>query len=290
MPSGALKLALRTGRLVLTCVGSRQYGLPTIEASAFPSAAEPHNDALRLKLPSRTLSLLIGRVQQSISADGRANLDGVFVDLEAGVLNFVVVGSHTIAIVRDRETTYPEQLTWQALIPHFALKSVLSLCNEHDEVTLVLDEPTVYAETPDTLVGAVLPREPFVPWRNGVKGLSRTRVANVPAIALSEAVHAIMVARTDRASPIRLWLKKGNLEVALVGEECNASDEIAVDVLDQSDLRTLMQPAYLLDTVRGADANFVLEQDSSGPIIVSTDDYLGLISPISPEAWPGAFD
>jgi len=287
MPEGSLTLEHhQERRLVISCSGSRQYALPTVDPADLPTQQSPHPESRVLKLEARILASLIERVQPSIAAGGRPYLEGVYLDYEDHALNAVVVGAHTIGIVTDKSIEHDG--AWAALLPAVALKTILSLCSRSETVELLHHDPYVFARAGDTLIGSVLPNEPFVPWRNGCEGLSRTPVARVGAGALRNSVQALTVARQTRTSPISLVIKAGRLRVALVGEECDASDEVSVEPLERPELRVLARPEYVLEAIRGADATFQLD-DTGTSIAISTDEYLGVISLVDPSGWPGAF-
>lgn len=287
MPSGAIRLdAKPERRLVVSCAGQRAYGLPTVDAELFPTPNEPTDAASRLQVEARVLASMISRVQSSIDSKDRPNLEGVYLDYQDGTLNAVAVGNHTIGIVSE---SVGHEGPWAALLPRFMLKSVVALCNENKIVTLALDDPLIYIETEDTLIGSLLPRDPFVPWRNGVDSLQRTPVARVPALMLRDSLQAITVARQEQNTPISIVVEGDKMTLALVGEECNAEDQVVVEPLTEPKLRKLVNPTYLMEAVRGADATFSLE-DTGSSIAISTDDYLGIICLVNPEAWPGAFD
>jgi DNA polymerase III sliding clamp (beta) subunit (PCNA family) len=288
MPSGTIKLEAKPERrLVVSCTGQRTYALPTVDVELFPTPNEPSDTASWLGIEARVLASMISRVQPSIASDGRPNLEGVYLDYQDGTLNAVAVGAHTIGIVSEGGVAH--EGNWAALLPQSVLKSALALCNENKIVTLAHDDPMIYIETEDTLIGSLLPRDPFVPWRNGVDSLQRTPVARVSALSLRDSLQAITVARQDRTTPISVVIEDDKMTLALVGEECKAQDQVVVEPLTEPRLRKLVNPTYLLEAVRGADATFSLE-DTGSSIAISTDDYLGIVSLVSPEAWPGAFD
>jgi len=289
MPTGTIKLRVKNEKqLLVSCSGSRQYTLPTIPASTFPRPNEPQESAQRITIPAQALSKLIERVQHSISPDGRPHMDGVFLDYDDGKLSAVAGVAHTISVASWKGGN-PKQEQWQSIVPSFALKAVLGMCSGSKDITLGLDGPVLYYETQDTLIGSLLPRDPFFNWRDGMRGLSRTPVAKVHALDVLDVLKAIAAARQEKTSPVRLVLRQDVLEIALVGEECKAVDRVMVEPLEKTDFRALVNPRYLNDLVKGADGDFTLE-DANGPVLISTNDFLGLVSPINPEAWPGAFD
>jgi hypothetical protein len=165
------------------------------------------------------------------------------------------------------------------------LKSTLDLCSDHSSITLLLDEPHIYAESKDTLVGGILPHGPFSPWRNGLENLSRERVAKVESQPIRESLKAIMVARESPTMAVRLKLEKDLLSIALEGDECQARDQLIVEPLGGPELDLLIRPDYLLQTIRGADSDFYLEMAASN-VVVSNDTFLGIISPVLPAVAP----
>ena len=288
MPAGEIGLCLRDGRLVVTGTGKRKYTLPVIDHADFPQPGEPSAAAVQLVLDSDTLARLITRLAPTVDPVNaeRPQWFGICLEATAGQLLGVTGSGHGLATVRFPLQHQLAAPRWECLLPEFCLSMFLTLCAEHSVVTLVLDHDSLYLETPDTLVGAVLPHEPFMAWHALAEGLARRAVARVHLLDAQAALKALVAASDEKHPVIKVITQNGELHFELAGEKCEASDTIDVESLVTGQQRFAVDVRTLSAALHAVAADFVLELDHPiDPIVLSTDDALVLVMPIDPGRW-----
>ena len=286
MPEGEISLLFAQARLVLKSPTSpRSYGLPAVPGDDYPTPIEPHEGAPRLQVEGKVLHRAISRVQSIIEVSEKLHLYGVRIEADPDRLFSIAMSNHSFAIC----STAIEGLAggWTGLLPASGLRLVLNLCNDNEQLTLISDGPQVYIETDITLVGSLTPSGDYPPWRKLFDGLQRTSRAEVGFAQLQDALKAVMVARADQESPVRLQVQGEQLILSLEKDSCEATDQFAV-VAPNGDYSVLMNPLYLSDITKGAEGDFLLEESDIGPVISTEDGYTALAAMRHDEAPPPA--
>jgi len=275
MPEGKLALKFASGRLVLSGPSTpRGYGLPAMVGADFPTPQEPRSTAAHIELPAAILSRVVRRVQPVIEPRGQPHLAGVRIETEAGTVRAIALSNHAFAICPDQVAGLAEG--WGAFIPWGALKLLVALCDDHEQLTLIDDAPRVFIQSPETLVGGLIPEGNYPPWQNLLQHLDRQPIARVPRLMMQEALRAVTVARDNLASPVRVTIRGAELTVSLEKDDSDASDRLQVEPLGESDYSVLIDPLLLTDVVRGADADFTIAGVAQGPLVATDDGYIAV--------------
>jgi DNA polymerase III sliding clamp (beta) subunit (PCNA family) len=285
LPGEIIHVKVANGKLHVTGDMKRRYTAVVVDPSMFPKIVEPEKDAASISLPGPKLAYLLQRVEHGTDST-RPHGDGIKLrayaqeglavpTLEANTLN-----SYKLCIVKHQQPL-EGSLPFEVFLPTRFLKPLLALADKGDEITLYVGQSMVFAETPDTLLGAMLPRDVLPDLGAMVAQVEPIEeVCEVPTISLREALKAIDAVRAEKTSCVRFRFSGGSLDLDLWGETTNATDTVPVKPKRSEPFESFANPKYVLEHLKGADANCVL-MSSKAPVAFQTDDgYLGFLSPI----------
>lgn len=285
MPQGEIHLTVKGDRLLVTGTGSRKFSLPTVDPQLMPTPAEPAESAPALTLKSSVFASLVSRLKPTIDPKTelhQRHLFGMYLEAEGSVLHAVTGSGHGMSRVQV-QLAQPVRMLWSCIVPEPALNVFSSLCAEHESVKMLLEGPSLFLETPDTLCGVQLPIDKFVPWRPLLESLSRRQVARVHLLDLQEALRGVMAARQDASSAVKVVTQDHKLNIELARSECEATDEIAVESLCDGQQRFVIMPDLFQIALKAVGSDFFLELDGpTDPVVLSSDDFLGIVMPIMP--------
>lgn len=275
MPGGPLKFQIdKQGRLQLKCTGQRQYALPTVPGADFPKNSVPSAEATVIELPVDLLVSSIERVRYAIPPiRDRAQLDGVHVEILSGKLSAVTMCGAMLAVWETAVTAPDAQL----FVPAPVFKPLRLAASKGDEPLRVQVDPTVlFFSRGSVQIAVVLPALGFPPWRALLASLERTVIGRIPALPALDALRAVSTAAPGES--VRLRIIEGGLEISVAKEECEARDVIPIETTEASELDVLVNPVYLIDTIKGANLNFTFERAADQLGVTTEEGFLGFLA------------
>lgn len=275
MPAGPLRCQLdKNNRLQVKCAGSRQYALPTVAGTDFSQPQVPRPDAISIELPPDLLVSALDRVRYAIPAvHDRPQLDGVGIEILEGRLSAVAMCGAMLGIW-EAKTDAPNA---SFFLPLPVFKPLRLVAHGGDEpLNLQIDPQALFVRRHGTQITASLPTTAFPPWRQLLASLECRAIARIPAIPMQDALRAVSTAAPGEA--VRLLITAEGLEVSVVKDECEAHDVVPIEVEAGADeLDVLVNPVYLIDTIKGADSNFVFQR-ATDQLGVVTEDFRGFLA------------
>ena len=274
MPVGRVKVSFDKGwRLTVSCAGARQYTLAGLNGADFPQTPAPDPETVTARLEAGPeLARAVRRVRHAIvNVKDRPFLDGMEISVREGQLSACAMSGPTLALTQcpldQPDTTL------------FMPSQVLTLA-EHQlgtgRVQISQDARTIYLQTEQTLVCAQLPSGSFPPWRAIVESLKPEEICRAPGPLTIDVLRAVAAARTEADAPVHLLVKDNTMEVSVAHEDCSGRDVIPVEATGTIDV--LVNPLYFLETIRAADAHYVLARAEDHLVIRTDDGFLGVVA------------
>lgn len=279
----------REGRLTITGDHQRRYTAMLEDSSVFPPVQEPSEQAPSITIAGPKLQYLLRRAEHARDAD-KPHLDGVMVRAykqdgrAVPTLEAVAINGYKTAVVTHQEQV-DGTLPFESFLPSRLLKPLLAMAEEPEPITICAEGNFVYAMTDDALIGALLPRDPFLDHRAMIKNVEPLEpVCEIPAIALRDALKAIDAVRASKNSCVQFSYDGGSLQLILRRDETQASDSLRVTPVSQMDVHFFAEPKYVLDHLKAADCDCILYRTKAPFAFKTTDGYLGFVSTIYPES------
>jgi len=282
-------MVVRDNRLTVTGDHQRRYTATLADASTFPPVQEPSQEAATITIAGPKLAYILKRAEHGRDPD-KPNLDGVMLraykqeGLSIPTLECVSVSGYKTVVVKHQEHV-DGTLPFESFMPSRLLKPLLVMAEKEESITLCRDGNFVYALTEDSLLGALLPREPFLDHNLMIKNVEPLEpVCEIPAIALRDAIKAIDAVRTAKNSCVRFAYDGGSLHLSLHRDETRASDSVPVSSHATDKFEFFAEPKYVLDHLKAADCDCTLLGSKAPVAFRTTDGYLGFVSTIYPES------
>jgi DNA polymerase-3 subunit beta len=275
MPAGNVKLSIEKGwRLVVACAGQRQYTIAGRNGAEFPKLSQPNRDVERF-VAGPELARALWRVKHSISTNrDRPFLDGVSVVVHENELAAVALSGPTLAISREPWTAPDIELFFPSPVLKLAHQLLLG-----GGVQISKETNTLFLETEQSLICASLPSGEFPPWRRLLESIELTPVCRAPGPLTIDVLKAVSAARTTQDVPLHIVVSGDTMEVSVAHEDCSGRDVIPVEPAGDCDV--LVNPSYLLDAVRAADAHFQLKRAQDQLVIETDDGFLAIVARVT---------
>jgi DNA polymerase III sliding clamp (beta) subunit (PCNA family) len=279
-----VQMVVRDDKLTVTGDHRRSYTAQLVDPSSFPQLKEPNPKDPSITIAGTNLAYILQRAGHARDPI-RPNLDGVKLRArkiegrEVPTLEAVAINGYSVVVVRhaqDIEGTLP----FDAFLPSRLLKPLLALTKE-TSVTLRTSGAFIFAETEDTLLGALLPEGDFLDHETMMGHVEPFEAfCELPAIALQEALKAIMAVRTNKAACVRFKFAGGSLQLDLWHDPMQATDSVPVKLLgERESFEFFADPQYVIDHLKGADSDCELLSTKAPVMFQTSDGYIGFLSP-----------
>ncbi len=261
--------------------GRSQFSLLVRRSEDFPQLSQPTADAVKLDVEMFAEGL--GQVVTAASADeSRPVLTGVLLAAEGNGLRMVSTDSYRLA-VRDLPGTSLLAEGQTVLVPSRALHELKRVLGHADNMTLVLGEREASFVVGGTRLTTRLIEGEFPNYRQLIPQSQPNRLT-VGREQLIDAVRRVKLMARE-ATPIRLSMRDGSLELIAVTQELGKAHEEIDAHYTGEDLMVAFNPEYLLDGLEVAPgAEVTLETvDPQRPALLrstDSDDFLYLLMPV----------
>lgn len=241
----------------------RKFRLESIPGGEFPKLHEPTGEAVRID--AATFGRLIAAVKHSVGTDEtRQSTNCAYFRSHGGTLTMLSNDGHCASVI----SIAADMPSLSLCIPHRALLSVQSLCDEAEQIELHSDQSRMFFTAAETTIAALLPDMPFpehyrqvLPDTNG-KGLT------VDRLALFEATKAVSVS-ADAFN--RIELRTGDFGKLNLMCGHDGTDSIPAEVDDGFSTEVTCNAQYLATTLQSIETPTVRIQHGDkefDPIIV----------------------
>lgn len=279
-----LQLVVRDNRLSITGDHLRRYTVPLVDASSFPALKEPRSEAPSIKIAGPKLSYILQRVGHARDTS-RPHLDGVKIrsyvidGRSIPTLEAVAINGYNVVVVQHSEVIGGAS-SFEAFFPTRFLKPLVDLAKD-ESVTLCADGNFVFAETEDTLVGALLPEGEFLDYRTMMSHVEPFEpLCELPAVAIQDALKAIMAVRTSKSACVRFQLSGTSLQLDLWRDQTKATDSVPIKLLgDRDSFEFFAEPQFVIDHMKGADGDCEMIATKAPVMFQTKDGYRGFLSP-----------
>jgi len=293
MPGDSVHLVVRDGKLILTGDRRRRYTATTFDPALFPPLRDPSDEAPRIKMPGPMLAELMHRVEHGCDdSKQRPHLAGILLHA------FTPEGRQMTAVEAVSMNGYKlcqaqanilvgGQLPFKAFLPTRLLKPLHGVLEKEGQISIALDNASVFVMTPDTLFGALLPRDPFINYEEMIRQSHPMKaICSLPTVAMVDSLKAISALKNQRDAQVRFEFKDSTFSMDLVDAQTNASDVLPVKSKSEIDSFVFhADPQYVLDHLKGANADCTLLETKMNTIAFQTEDgYFGFMVPQQPKS------
>lgn len=260
--------------------GRSEFSLQLIPAEEFPQIPVPEGDGITFD--GSTLADALRQVVPAASKDdSRPILTGVLMAAEGDALRLVATDSYRLA-VRDVPGASKVAADRNVLVPSRALETVARVVGD-GELTLVVGERDASFLAGGVSITTRLIEGDFPNYRGLIPQTHLNRLS-VNRSGLTEALGRVKLLARE-ASPVRLTLRPGELQLAAVTQDVGEAHESLDADYEGDELTVAFNPDYLLSGLNAtAGDDVVLETiDALKPALLRStegDEYLYLLMPV----------
>jgi len=283
MPGDSVEIDTDSANRMTIKAGSVEIKLLGLPPDEFPQLPEVKKDA-EVSIAGPLISTMIRRTIYAVSADEtRYVLNGAYLIWEKGEIKMITTDGRRLAYMHAPLAGAAGK--GGAIVPTKALQELVNLIGQkEDSVSIVLGEG--YAKF--TLGGSTLTTRLIdgnFPDYEQVIPKAQDKKAVVDTDALQSAVKRASLIASDRASSVRLDLKKGMLTLSAASHELGEAREDVPVKYDGEALSVAYNARYLMDVLKHADSKeIVLELSTAlAPGVVKPvgdDGYVCVVMPI----------
>jgi len=249
LPEGRVEVSVANDEAnIASSSGRSQFSVRTIPATEFPKLAEPAGEPV--PIDAAVFAAAVKQVVPAASNDpNRPILGGVQIEAEGDGVKLVATDSYRLA-VRDLPGTAFLGAGQTVLVPRNALQELLRILGDADKLTLRLGEREASFEVGDTYLVTRLIEGQFPNYRNLIPEAHPNHL-KVSREALMEAVKRVRVVSRDAATPVKLVMRSGELELSVATQDYGTALETIDADYNGDELSVAFNPEYL---IAGADA------------------------------------
>ena len=263
------------------------YRIPGISADDFPDVADKR-DIDFLKIERGVLKEMIGKTFFAISTDEmRANLNGVYLELEGDRIGMVSTDGHRVSIVSMelKDEISEEQRFGGIIIPRKGVNEIRRLVEDGKEHAEMGVKDGKYVLKMDDIVLRVgLIEETYPDYRRVIPKNKGIEIM-VDKLKLLHSLRRMDVMSSDRYSGVKIELTENKMILNSTNPDVGeANDEIDISY-EGVDLEIGYNVKYLIDAIEVINENlisFEMRGDEGAGIIrpVGTDNYMCVIMPV----------
>jgi DNA polymerase-3 subunit beta len=280
-----LQFSLEGNHLILRS-GKSRFMLTTLSADDFPSIKDEPVFTTEITLGQAKLKNLLSKTYFAMGQqDVRHYLNGIFVDINQGVMKCVATDGHRLAFSSIKESHFDTAKS-RIILPR---KSVLELMrlldiNHESEVKIYIGESHFRVVSPDfiftsTLINAQYPDyEKLIP-----RSIENTVIASREA--LKQALTRVSILSNEKFRGVRLQLEQDMLRVMANNPEQEEAEELVHLEYQGNNMEIGFNVAYLLDVVSaiaGEHIRWSFSNPNGGVLIEAADkgDSLYVVMPM----------
>jgi DNA polymerase-3 subunit beta len=283
MPGDKVEIALDNGTRLTLRSGSAEIKLLGLAPDEFPQLPEVKKEA-ETKVPAAVLDRMIRKTLHGVSSDeSRYVLNGAYVVWEKNELKMVTTDGRRLAYIRQPLAGTGGK--GEAVVPTKALAELLRLLAAGDaEVSITLGEGYAKFSIGSALLTTRLIDGNFPDYEQVIPKAQDKKIV-LDAEALHAAVRRCALIAVDRASSVRLDLKKGGVVLSAASHELGEAREEVPVAYDGEGLSVAYNARFLIDVLKNVDTKEVVLELSTAlaPGILrpqGDDTYLCVVMPI----------
>lgn len=211
----------------------------------FAEVAEPEGNAITLD--AGVFRSAIDQVSRAASTDdARPILTGVLMAAEANGLRLVATDSYRLALFDISGLSILDE-GQAVLLPSRALKELVRVANEEEEITLMLGENNARFSSGSVSITTRLIEGDFPNYSRLIPD-THENCLTVDRESLLEALRRVKLLAQE-STPIRMSMSAEGLEVIAVTQEIGEARETLEAVYQGEDLMVAFNPTYLIDGI-----------------------------------------
>lgn len=256
LPDGTLIEIDVSDEKAVVKAGRSRFTLATLPANEFP-AIEDIDFTDKVSLPQHQLRKLIEQTGFAMAnQDVRYYLNGLLLELRAGLLRCVATDGHRLAIA-DVELELEVNDTRQIIVPRKGVLELQRLLGDSDDsMALELGRSHVRVQLADTVFTSKLIDGRF-PDYESVVPVGADKIVNGDRVTIREALQRVAILSNEKYRGVRMEVQPGKLRiVAHNPEQEEAIEEVEVDTKVDS-LAVGFNVNYLLEALNALECETV---------------------------------
>jgi DNA polymerase-3 subunit beta len=259
---------------VLIVSGRSRFTLATLPAKDFPGL-DDIDAQHEFSLPQNALKSLIDKTAFAMAQqDVRYYLNGILVELSAGLIKLVATDGHRLAL-SEYKVDLELDVDKQIIIPRKGVMELARLLDTSDSpVKLTLSQNHIKVETSKLSFTSKLIDGKF-PDYNRVIPVDGNKLMTVSRESLKQTMSRISILSNEKYRGIRLTLTTGNLAIqANNPDQEEAEEELAVNY-DESEIEIGFNVTYIIDVLNvltSEEVQLKLKDSNSSCIVSDADD------------------